>query len=208
MPRRGPCAIRRLFSLAAAVVLAGALALSLSRSAAADPNAALYYRLLFNFAGKTVNALGESWTFDQNFSRQLVAKYDLNHDGKLSPEESADLGKQLFANLANVRYFTFVTVGGQDVTGLKPFGFKAQLAGKFVSFTFGLALPKPVDPATAKLQVQIKDPDFTIFTVPVKQDPVMLRGAPDTCKADIDQKADPDFGAAAIPPTITLTCRP
>ena len=159
----------------------------------------MHCRVLFNFDGPTVNAFGESWTFDPHYSEHLLADFDADHDGAFSPSEVAEIAKVGLPNLAGHHYLTFVTVDGQDVGELAPYTFNAVARDGIVTFAFSMKLPTPVDPSVSDLRVEISDPAFTIYPVFPEANPVALRGAGDrTCTTALIDNAETETQAATV----------
>jgi ABC-type uncharacterized transport system substrate-binding protein len=170
--------------------------------AMAHPDILMRCRLLFNFQGDTITALGESWVFGQNFSEELLTDYDLDHDGDFNDAENVALAKKILPILASKRDFTTISVNGKDIGAITPANFRASARNKIVTFTFGAQLPAPVDPVKSILKVQIKDPEYAVYVASPKQDPIILRDMPpDRCKPQIAE-IDALFGGIEV----TLIC--
>ncbi len=184
-------------------------AVGLSLPAKAHPNIRLDYRLLFNFKGANVTAIGETWTFDPQFSQELLSTFDVDRDGTFSAAETKAMGHKILKNLSESRYFTFVSVDGHDLGKLPPIGFKAQARHGTVTVAFGSRLPAAVNAAKSHLSVLIKDPGFVVLTRLAKQRPVVLRGAPKGhCRSQVvDDPQDAYFGGLVVPKEVSLTCK-
>lgn len=194
-------------TLGAVVALGTCLA---AFAACAHPDISLSYRLLFDLdeAGK-VAQLGESWTFDPNFSQELLAEFDADHDGDFDQNESDQIRAEVLSNLSEVRYFTYVSAGDDDLGTLQPVAFRAAAENGTVTVALVLRLPHPVDAAKAPLSVEIEDPDFAVFATPLSRQAAEVRGDPDGhCQVEtIADTTDPDLAALGGGQTIRLTCR-
>lgn len=201
---RCAAAARRLAGLLAAAVVG----LASLGPAAGHPEIVMRCRVLFNFQGPAVTAIGQSWSFDEPFSAQLLADFDRDRDGSFSAAESADLAKKVLPNLAEAHYLTYLAVDGADLGKLAPFDFKAVAQHGIVTFAFALRLPRPVDPATAALTLGLKDPGLTIYVTLSEKEPVVLRGEnPKHCRARVrDAESEAYLHGTVTWPEITLDC--
>jgi ABC-type uncharacterized transport system substrate-binding protein len=176
--------------------------LSVVIPAMAHPDILMKCRLLFNFQGDMITALGESWVFGEAFSEQMLADYDLDHDGDFNDSENVALAKKILPILASERHYTSISINGQDIAAVTPLNFRASARNKIVTFTFGVQLPAPVDPVNSVIRIQIKDPKFSVYVASPKQDSVILRGMPpDRCKPQVTE-LDTRFGGIEV----TLLC--
>ncbi|MEW5420832.1 DUF1007 family protein [Amorphus sp. 3PC139-8] len=171
----------------------------------AHPNILMNYRVLLNFQNHKIDAIGESWTFDQTFSQTLLDTFDTNHDGKFDTEESSKMGDTVLANLADADYFTYLWSGPERVEDLVPSNFTATLARGVVTFAFTMVLPSPISPAHVRLE--IKDPDFVVLPEPTEQQPVLVRGDTGDCVPKVSDAPDAfDFSGAFPQDQITVRC--
>ncbi|MBP0616224.1 DUF1007 family protein [Jiella mangrovi] len=197
--------LSRLFAAFTCLILA-----ALGGPASAHPNITMTCRVLFNFAGNSVDGIGEVWTFDAGFSAELLKDFDANKDGLLSDAEAAAMGKDVMKNLGDSRDFTYVFVDGHDLGAIKTEGFRARAENGIVSIAFGVPLKTPVDPRIHKLSVEIKDEEFFVFATFATDRPVLMRGegaAADACMPKlVDDPAGAYFGGAIIPSAATLVC--
>ncbi|MBO0661625.1 DUF1007 family protein [Jiella sp. MQZ9-1] len=187
------------------------LVLATGGPAIAHPNIMMQCRVLFNFKGDLINGIGEAWTFDQTFSDELMKDFDADHDGKLSDAESRRMGAQVMTNLGASRYFTYISVDGQDIGKPKASGFRAAVQNGIVSIAFAVPLPQPIDPRQHKLTVEIKDQEFFVYALFATPSPVLIKGAggtEDGCTPKVyDDKAGAYWGGAIIPQAATLVCK-
>ncbi len=189
--------------------LALAAALSLAAlPARAHPDITMECHLLFNFENGIITGLGESWTFDETFSAQLLADYDADGDGAFSESESGAIRDETFARLAAIHYFTFLSLDAQPLDVPEPFGFRAAADGGRVTFSFGLRLPQPVAPQTARLGVEIKDPDYAVGARFGAGQAIYLHGDPPAnCRGTITSKpSEAYFDGLVIPQEASVTC--
>lgn len=165
------------------------LFLAFGMSLSAHPNTTIDYRIFFKFDGLKVTDIGESWTFDETTSQELMRKYDLDKKITLSKKEAVDIGKKLMESLFEVRYFTYISVDGRDLGKIEASGFKARITKGIVSVAFNSPLPSPVDVTKSDLRVRVEDIDYTVTIKPSQKKPVLLIGAPkERCKVTIKEK--------------------
>lgn len=193
--------------------LAGALlaliaSLSLPHAAFAHPHVFIDNRVVFMFAGDKIIALTESWTFDEIFSDQLLQGFDANGDGNFDAAESKAVAKGTLPNLKKFRYFNYVWVDGKDLGAIDPIDFTASAKNKKVTFVFSVKLPKPVDPKTQKLKVEINDREYYVEVDLAKEQPVLFHGNQGvTCDPKIrDDTENAYWGGFVNPQEITLSC--
>lgn len=182
---------------------------ALPPSAAAHPHVFIEDRVVFMFIGSKIVALRESWTFDDVFSDTLLQQFDTNHDGAFSPAESRAVGAGTLPNLKRFRYFNYIWVDGKDLGSIDPSAFEAAVTkGKQVTFVFTETLPKPVDPKTQKLKVEINDREFYVEVDLAKQQPILFNGNKGVaCTPKVrDDTQNAYFGGFVYPQEITLSC--
>lgn len=205
---RGRCRFPWSCGLAAVVA-----ALPADGAAAARPVAAvitLSYRVVFHLKDGAVDVVGESWTFSDAYSNILLAEYDQDGDGDFSATETAAIRDRAFSRLSGARGLTYLSVDGRDLGAVPPSGFRAIAVDGVVTVAFGLRLPTPVDPRRATLDLEIRDPDFTVYALPAARDPILVRGAGSagcTGRAESDP-ANAYFDGMIVPTKITLVCGP
>jgi ABC-type uncharacterized transport system substrate-binding protein len=194
--------------------LLGALAVALAlllpvRSAFAHPHVFIENRVVFMFAGDKIIALTESWTFDEVFSDQLLQGFDANGDGAFDKAESRAVAAGTLPNLKKFRYFNYIWVDGKDLGSIDPVDFTASAKNKKVTFVFSVKLPKPVDPKTQKLKVEINDREFYVEVDLAQEQPILFHGNQGvTCTPKIrDDTENAYYGGFVNPQEITLACQ-
>lgn len=130
-----------------------------------------------------VEALRVSWRFDEFYSLFAIEGLDKNGDGRVDAEELKPLAELNITSLEEYRYFTYVTVAGEDA----PYGpvtdYRSAYEEGILSLEFVIPLETPMDPVVSELRFMSYDPTFYIAIEPVLQAPVSLRGAPAACRA-------------------------
>lgn len=198
-------ALRR---LAAALLLGTSAAIGFGPLAWGHPDIKIENRVTFIFKGAQVTGIEESWTFDPNYSKTLLADYATNGGGNISAAESRAMGEHILPNLAEVRYFTYVWVDGHDLGTLSVRDFNAIARGGRVTFTFVADLPSPVDPLHQALKVEINDRDYYAGIRLMEKEPVRLqdpRGI--ACAPRLRDDVENAYFGYVYPQEITLSCR-
>jgi len=178
------------------------------RAASAHPHVFIEDRVVFMFAGAKIIALTESWKFDEVFSDQLLQGFDADGDGKFSPEESKAVAKGTLPNMKKFRYFNYIWVDGKDLGSIDPIDFTASAKDKKVIFVFTEKLPKPVDPRTQKIKVEINDREFYVEVDLAQDKPILFHGNQGvSCEPKIrDDTENAYYGGFVNPQEITLSC--
>jgi ABC-type uncharacterized transport system substrate-binding protein len=180
----------------------------ISATARAHPHVFIDNRVAFLFAGDKIIALEEAWKFDDVFSDQLLQDFDKDGDGAFSPAESKGVAKGTLPNLKKFRYFNYIWVDGKDLGSIDPVDFTAVAKSKKVTFVFTMKLPKPVDPRTQKLKVEINDREYFVEVDLAQDQPVLFQGNKGVeCAAKIrDDTENAYYGGFVNPQEITLAC--
>jgi len=196
--------VRAVLTLMASLTLLTAL----PRAALAHPHVFIENRVVFIFAGDKIIALTESWTFDEIFSDQLLQDFDANGDGAFDAAESKAVAKGTLPNLKKFRYFNYIWVDGKDLGAIDPIEFTASARNKKVTFIFTEKLPKPVDPKTQKLKVEINDREFFVEVDLAQNQPILFHGNQGVaCDPKVrDDTENAYYGGFVNPQEITLSC--
>jgi tRNA threonylcarbamoyladenosine biosynthesis protein TsaE len=194
--------------IAARLLLSTCAAIGAGSLASAHPDIRIEDRVIFLFDGARVSAIEETWTFDPDYSQSLLADYDADHDGRISPAESRKIAEHILPNLAEIRYFTYLWVDGRDLATLPPRDFVASAENGLVTFRFVIDLPSPIDPQRQVLKVEINDRDYSVEIRLAKKDPVELRAPRDlTCVPRVRDDVENAYLGYVSPQEITLSCR-
>jgi tRNA threonylcarbamoyladenosine biosynthesis protein TsaE len=189
-------------------ILTVVVSVILPSGAWAHPHVFIEDRVVFLFAGDKITAIEQSWKFDEVFSDTLIQQFDANGDGTFSAAESREVAKGTLPNLKKFRYFNYEWVDGKDIGVVDPIDFVAAAKNKIVTFVFTVKLPKPVDPKTQKLKVEINDREFYVEVDLAKDQPILFNGNQGvTCTPKIrDDTENAYFGGFVYPQEITLSC--
>jgi ABC-type uncharacterized transport system substrate-binding protein len=137
--------------------------------------------VVFDTAGR-ITAVRQIWQFDEAFTAFAVQGLDADGDGQLTDEELAPLAKVNVESLAEYAFFTYLTIGGEELKFLTPDEYWLQFHDSRLTlyYTLPLATPAAVK-GTAKLE--IFDPEYFVAFTFLPEDPVALDVAPAGCAA-------------------------
>ena len=190
----------------ARLAMAACLAL-VPLAASAHPEDELLVRLLVGMEKGKITHIGESWTFDPSVSDWLLQSFDANGDGKFDGAELDALHEATLQNTQGSYYYTRVWKGETQLPNPQIYGFQATVKDGVVTLAFALGLAAPEDPNA--LRIELYDPENLTGLVPVKSNPVVIRGAAEgqTCVPNIAiNKPDVHGGPDNIPIALTLAC--
>jgi ABC-type uncharacterized transport system substrate-binding protein len=194
-------------SLFCAVALLTMLGVS---PAFAHPDIAITLRVLFDMRRGVLTGLGEGWSFDAAYSRTLLDEFDRDRDGVFNAAETAALRDKLIADLRRKRFLTSLSIGNKSAAGLEPVGFQAENHNGLVTVTFAFSVAAPIDLRGQRLDVEVKDRDYTAAFKLAENAPLQIRGDFDN-KCHVSVAPDPQgayFAKLVVPDQITLTCDP
>jgi ABC-type uncharacterized transport system substrate-binding protein len=131
-------------------------------------------------ANGQVTGIRHAWTFDEAYSAFVTQGLDKNGDGKLAPDELAELAKVNTESLGEFDYFTVLKANGVK----QAFGGPAETSMSFedgkATLRFLLPLKVPASPKVVSLEVY--DPTFFVsFTLADGEDAVRLANGPRGC---------------------------
>jgi ABC-type uncharacterized transport system substrate-binding protein len=172
--------MRRAFT--AALFAGVCVLLSLAGPASAHPHVFVSARTEIIYgANGAVTSLRHVWSFDEAYSAYITQGLDKNGDGKLTPDELAELAKVNVESLPEVGFFTIAKANGRA----QAFGTvtEASLAfeNKILTLTYILPLKTPTA-ASRSFGIEIGDPSyFVAFDIVDAPDAVTIRDAPTGC---------------------------
>lgn len=135
--------------------------------------------------GGTVRALKHVWSFDEAYSAYITQGLDKNGDGKLTPDELAELAKVNMESLPDVGFFTTAKANGRDQQFGTPHDAGLTFENKILTLTFTLPLKAPAT-ASRSFGIEIGDPTyFVAFDIAEDKDAVSISGAPQGCHVRI-----------------------
>ncbi|MGU3538718.1 DUF1007 family protein [Methylobacterium sp. A54F] len=154
--------------------------------AAAHPHVFVTAREEVAYADGKVSGIRHAWTFDEAYSAFVTQGLDANGDGKLSPEELAELASENTANLAEFSYFTKLKVGGREQAFAGPTEPRMAMEGGALTLTFLLPLKSPVAQGRGVVALEVYDPTYFVsFGLAEGPEAAKLADAPQGCAATV-----------------------
>jgi ABC-type uncharacterized transport system substrate-binding protein len=135
--------------------------------------------VIYNGEGR-IAAVRHHWTFDEAYSAFAVQGLDKNSDGKLTPDELAELAQVNVESLHEFDFFTFARANGVKQTFEKPVEPLLTFDNAQLTLTFTLPLKAPASRRTFNMEVY--DPTYFVsFAFAEGDDAVTLASAPQGC---------------------------
>jgi ABC-type uncharacterized transport system substrate-binding protein len=161
---------------------AAAMAVGLVGEAEAHPHVFVSARAEIVYAPDgAVKALRHVWSFDEAYSAYITQGLDKNGDGKLSPDELAELAKVNMESLPEVGFFTVAKANGKTQEFGQPSDAGLVFENKILTLTYTLPLKTPAA-ANRSFGIEIGDPTyFVAFDIVDAADAVVTRDAPRGC---------------------------
>lgn len=165
-----------------ALLAAAAVWIGLAGTAQAHPHVFVSARaeILYGPNG-TVTGLKHVWSFDEAYSAYITQGLDKNSDGKLTPDELAELAKVNMESLPDVGFFTIAKANGKTQEFVTPTDAALAFDNKILTLTYILPLKTPAV-ANRSFGIEIGDPTyFVAFDIVDAADAVTTRDAPQGC---------------------------
>lgn len=189
-------------------LLALACCVGLAAPAAAHPHVFVSARAEILYAPDgTVRALKHIWSFDEAYSAYITQGLDKNGDGKLTPDELAELAKVNIESLPDVGFFTTAKANGKAQEFGQPAEAGLVFENKILTLTYTLPLKVPAH-ANRSFGIEIGDPSyFVAFDIVDTPDAVITRDAPKGCIVRVARppKLDPAIQQKLAQEDITAT---
>lgn len=201
---RNPIVARR-FALAGLFAVA---AVGFAAPAAAHPHVFVTARAEILYAPDgSVRALKHVWSFDEAYSAYITQGLDKNGDGKLTPDELAELAKVNVESLPDVGFFTTAKANGKAQEFGTPTDAGLVFENKILTLTYTLPLKVPAH-ASRSFGIEIGDPSyFVAFDIVDAPDAVITRDAPKGCIVRVARppKLDPAIQQKLAQEDVTAT---
>jgi ABC-type uncharacterized transport system substrate-binding protein len=129
-----------------------------------------------------IASVRQIWRFDPAFSAYAIQGLDTDGDGVYSDDELKPLAKVNVESLKEFDFFTYLTVGTDELDFVEPKEYWLELHGDQLTLFFNLPLKASiaVGPETT---LEVFDPEYFVAFNFVKEDPVTLDGAAEGCTA-------------------------
>jgi len=152
--------------------------------------------IVFDQTGKMAS-VRQIWQFDEAFTEYAIQGLDADGDGKLSDAELKPLADVNVKSLKEFKFFTYLTVGRDQAKFQSPREYWLEFRGGRLTLFFTLPMEKPMVPGKHAM-LEIFDPEYFVAFTFLKQDPIKLVDAPQTCKAVYHAPKELDASTMAI----------
>ncbi len=152
--------------------------------------------VVFDGAGN-ITAVRHIWRFDDAYSAFATQGLDTDGDGKFSQEELKPLADLNVESLKDFGYFTFIMAGGKDRDFGKPKEYWLSYDDGLLTLFFTLPTAEPIPVKGGQATLDVYDPTYYVDFAFVKDDPVVLDGAPPGCTVDVIHPKELDAATAA-----------
>lgn|GEM_PF-669750 len=178
-----------------AVKLTTALALTFqsllltgATTAQAHPHIWIDAFVTLHFDEGAINRISVHWAFDELYSGVVIQDYDENGNGKLDPNELAQITAESREALRDYNYFTYLTLG-QDVLGLTDVeDLQVTVDKDILVYDFSTPLPRPVDPHETDFSFSLYDETYYVELLLDEEVPVRVEGKlPGNCYASVNE---------------------
>ena len=140
----------------------------------------------------SLTGVRHAWTFDDMFTTGALQEVESKTKGVYTSEELAPLARINAESLKEFGYFTFAKADGKRAKFDEPVDYFMEYRDGALTLHFTLPLKAPVRPK--ELVIEVFDPtSFADFKF-AEKNPVLLAGAPASCKLDVQRT--PMGGAA------------
>jgi ABC-type uncharacterized transport system substrate-binding protein len=113
------------------------------------------------FDQKGMAGIKTTWVFDEMFSELIIHDYDTDRDGAFSADEKEKIKTEVFSNLKNYHYFTYINIAGKAFNVQYVKDFSAYLDSTGVRYTF--FIPCHIAATSSYKQIKIAMYDSTYY---------------------------------------------
>ena len=113
------------------------------------------------FDQKGMAGIKTTWVFDEMFSELIIHDYDTDQDGAFSADEEGKIKTEVFSNLKNYHYFTYINIAGKAFNVRYVKDFSAHLDSIRVRYTF--FVPCHVTAVSSYKEIKIAMYDSTYY---------------------------------------------
>ncbi len=186
---------------------AGLLWLASAGLAASHPDIAVTARVLLDVEAGRLVSVAEALAIDEASSRRLIARFDANGDGIFDPAEREAMRQALTGDLDGIGFFAELSVDGERRALGAPDAFDASVSDGVVTVVFGFRLEEPVALAGRKVELVLRDRDYTAAVAFAADRPALVRGGEGCIVGREMRPADAYFGGMVVPEAVVLACR-
>lgn len=161
------------FSLILAWLMLGA------RMVAAHPHVFLEVSLTVHFDEQGLSGLQEEWVFDEMFSAMIIEDYDANKDGMFTGDEIVRLENEVFENLKEFDYFTYIRIDEKPFVTRYVVDFKPGIRKDQLVFGFFVPCHVTAIAAAKKIRISIFDKSYYAAVGMIQEKPVLAGKAGD-----------------------------
>jgi ABC-type uncharacterized transport system substrate-binding protein len=129
-----------------------------------------------------MKSVRQVWRFDPAFSSYAIQGLDADGDGTYSDEELKPLAKINVESLKEFDFFTYLTVGDNELDFVEPQEYWLELHGDQLTLFYNLPLKEPIA-VGPKTTLEVFDPEYFVAFTFVQEGPVTLAEAPEGCSA-------------------------
>ena len=113
------------------------------------------------FDRKGMAGIKTTWVFDEMFSELIIHDYDTDRDGAFSVDEEGKIKTEVFSNLKNYHYFTYINISGKAFNVQYVKDFSAHLDSTGVRYTF--FIPCHIAAVSSYKEIKIAMYDSTYY---------------------------------------------
>lgn len=177
-----------------------ALAASLATATAAEAHPHIFVdarsEIVFDAEGQ-ISAVRQIWQFDAAFTAFAIQGLDADGNGELTHDELEPLAKVNVDSLEEFDFFTYLTVGKDNLSFLPPDEYWLEFYGGRLTlfYTLPLAAPVAVGPQTT---LEVFDPEYFVAFNFTGDESVTLVDAPAGCTASYQAPQELDAQTMTI----------
>jgi len=108
----------------------------------AHPHMSLTASCRFVWTGNKLSGVCLDWGFDPYFSADIINGYDVDKNGSFDKKETEEVYKNVFSNLKNYHYFTFIRQGSERGNPNSMSDFSVYRENKTIHYRFFIDLSK------------------------------------------------------------------
>jgi ABC-type uncharacterized transport system substrate-binding protein len=174
---------------------------------AAHPHVFIADRMTVVFDKGMLLGISFQWTFDDMFSNMILADYDPQRTGKLTPAQGRAVKEGAFDNLANYHYFVAFWIGKKPVREFKIEQFTpSETGGKSLVYSFFVPLNVPVQQAEQTVLATVYDDSYYVAFDILHTDAVAVKAGDDvSCQLSVQKtQVKPEWPGQYMPDQLVI----